>query len=347
MNIQYIYHKIRKQTIISAITPAFFLVFLIMIGSGYPFKDIISPQYYTGENRLEDAYFSSTDYVALSNITLYYTGYDSVKDSQIVGKYFYAFENNKCFFFLLNSEKALKTNDSITIDDLKLKLVLPDSDYNTLLTNLSEDIDWHYTHLSEVAPQCIAVEYHNILSYSYIFALLLACMGIYTLCILFLHMAVFICPILKKSLFPKISFKAKKILFQELNLELAEENSFHSLIPLVSNTKTEFYVTSSFVINFSYCDTYIIPLKNILWIYKHSKKVSHGMSELPSIYTLHIVLTTGTHIQFKNYTENNADAFIALLSSKNPNILTGYSQEHKVLAKKYLNYLHTIKRHGV
>lgn len=346
MNIQYIYHKIRKQTLISAIIPAVFLVFLIMTANRYPFKDIFAPNCYTGAVKLDKAFSSVADYMELSDVTLYYTGYDSVKDSQIVGKYFYAIEDNQCFFFLLNSEKALKAADSITVNNLKLKLVLPDSDYDNFLMNLSQDIDWQYTHLSEVSASHIAVEYHNILSYSYAFALLLAVMGIYSLCVLFLHVITFICPKVKNVLFPKTSFKIRRILFQKLALELDEENSLNSLIPLVSSKHTEFYVTPSFIINFSLCDTYIIPLKNILWIYKHSKKVSHGMSELPSIYTLHIVLTTGTHIQFKHYNEKNADALIALLSNKNPNILTGYSQAHKALAKKYLNYLHTAKRHG-
>ena len=37
----------------------------------------------------------------------------------------------------------------------------------------------------------------------------------------------------------------------------------------------------------------------------------------------------------------NSDALIALLAGKNPNILVGYSQEHKALAKKYLTYINT------
>ena len=346
MSIQYIYHKIRKQTIISGIIPAVFLVFLIIIADRYPFKDIFFPQCYSGVSKLDAAFTSKTDYVALSNVTLYYTGYDSAEDTQIVGKYFYAIEDNKCFFFLLSSEKALKAQHSITFDTLKLRLVPPDLNYNSLLTNLSTDIDWQLTHLSEVSPQYVAVESHNLLAYSYGLAFLLAFMGSYTLVVLLIHIIIFIYPRLQQGFFPKTSLQTKRRLFKKLGLELAEENSLSSLIPLASNDGSEFYVTPSFMINFSFFDTYVIPLKNILWIYKHVKKASHGISNMPSVYSLHVVLTTGTHIQFKNYNEKTADALIALLSNKNPNILTGYSQEHKALAKKYLNYLHTAKRHG-
>lgn len=347
MNIQYIYHKIRKKTLISAIIPVVFLVFLIFMAYNFPFKEVFSPITYSNVSKLDTAFTSRKDYVSLSDITLYYTGYDSVKNSQVVGKYFYAIENNKCYFFLLNSEKALESDTFITFEHLKLQLSSLDLNYNNLLTNLSEDINWQYTHMAEVSPQYVAVEYRGMLTYSYIFALLLTFMGIYTLVILLIHIVTFICPQLEKGLFPKTPFQQKKQLFQKLDWELSEANSFNSFIPLFANDGAEFYITDSFIINFSLFDTYIIPLENILWIYKHTKKLSHGVSEMPNIYTLHIVLTTGTHIQLKNYMEKNADALIALLSNKNPHILTGYSHEHKILAKKCLNYIHTAKKHGI
>ena len=231
MNIQYIYHKIRKKTLISAIIPVVFLVFLIFMAYNFPFKEVFSPITYSNVSKLDTAFTSRKDYVSLSDITLYYTGYDSVKNSQVVGKYFYAIENNKCYFFLLNSEKALESDTFITFEHLKLQLSSPDLNYNNLLTNLSEDINWQYTHMAEVSPQYVAVEYRGMLTYSYIFALLLTFMGIYTLVILLIHIVTFICPQLEKGLFPKTPFQQKKQLFQKLDWELSEANSFNSFIP--------------------------------------------------------------------------------------------------------------------
>lgn len=329
-------HNIRKQTLLSSIVPSLFLIFLLFMAYNYPFSDIFSPKHINNLSDLESEYTSKQDYINLTDITLYYTGYDSIADNKLAGHYYYALEGNQCFFFLLESEGNADAEDSITFDSLNLKLDRTDSNFSSFLTNLSADIDWSATHLTESSPAFFAYEYRNVLIFSYFFAGLLALMIIYTVILLLLNMTVLVFPFLQKGMLPCSGFSAKKKLFTHVAAITLKEKEEIINIRFSSRGQKEFFVTPSFLLYFSTYDTHILPVKDIIWIYEHATKPAHGISEASSVYTIHFILNNGRHIQFKNCPEKNSNTLIALLAGKNPHILVGYSEEHKTLAKKYL-----------
>lgn len=340
MSIRYIFSKIRKQTLSASILPFLCLAFFTFVAIDYPFFQIFFPQKLSDITHLEEAYETHTEYVVLEDITLHYTGYDSSARNKVTGRYFYAIKKNKCFFFLLNSKEALETADSITLTKAKLRLSPTGSGYDSLLTGLSEDMDWSYTHLAKSAPSFIAVENEYIFFYTVVFALVLFCFSFYFFSLLFRYLLVFVIPFLHKGLFPKASFRARERMFQKLSKELSEDTLE---LQWASSDKREFFLTDSFIINFSPHHTRVIPQKDIIWIYKHIPKAEEKHWDSPGKYTLHLLLKNGQHIPFKNYEETNADALIALLSSKNPDLLVGYSREHLILAKQYLHYIQSKK----
>ncbi len=333
---KFINHNIRKQTLLSSIIPALFLIFLLFTACNYPFSDIFSPKHIDNLSDLEIEYTSRQDYVNLTDITLYYTGYDSIANNKLNGHYYYALEGNQCFFFLLNSKESTDAEDSITFDSLDLKLGKANSNFSSFLTNLSADIDWSATHLTESSPAFLAYEYRDVLIFSYFFAGLLTVMIIYTVVLLSIHMTVLVFPFLQKGMLPCSGFSAKKKLFTRMAAITLKEKEEIIHIRFSSRGQKEFYITPSFLLYFSTYDTHIVPVKDIIWIYQHATKPAHGISEASSVYTIHFLLNNGRHIQFKNCPEKNSNTLIALLAGKNPHILVGYSEEHKTLAKKYL-----------
>lgn len=335
----FINHNIRRQTLLSSIIPALFLMFLLFIACNYPFSDIFSPKHIDNLSDLENQYSTRQDYVNLTNITLYYTGYDSIVKNKLNGHYYYAFAGNRCFFFLLESERNTEAEDSITFDSLNLKLVKTNSNFSSLLANLSADIDWSATHLTESSPAFLAYEYKDVLIFSYFFAGLLAVMITYTVFLLLINMTVFAFPFLQKGMLPCSGFSAKKKLFSNVAAITLKEKEEIIHIRFSSRGHKQFFIAPSFLLYFSTYDTHILPVKDIIWIYQHVTKPAHGISETSSMYTVHFILNSGRHIQFKNCPEKNSNALIALLAGKNPDILVGYSEEHKALAKRYLALL--------
>lgn len=333
---KFITHNIRKQTLLSSIIPALFLIFLLFTACNYPFSDIFWPKHINNLADLEIEYTSRQDYVNLTDITLYYTGYDSISNNKIKGHYYYALEGNQCFFFLLETKENTETEDSITFDSLDLKLDKANPNFSSFLTNLSADIDWSATHLTESSPAFLAYEYRDVLIFSYFFAGLLTVMIIYTAIVLSIHMAVLAFPFLQKGMLPCSGFSAKKKLFTRVTAITLKEKEEIIHIRFSSRGQKEFYIAPSFLLYFSTYDTHIVPVKDIIWIYQHATRPSHGISEVSSVYTIHFLLNNGRHIQFKNCPEKNSNALIALLAGRNPHILVGYSKEHKTLAKKYL-----------
>lgn len=333
---KFINHNIRKQTLLSSIIPALFLIFLLFMACNYPFSDIFSPKHIDNLSDLEIEYTSRQDYVNLTDITLYYTGYDSMTNNKLKGHYYYALEGNQCFFFLLKSKESTNAEDSITFDSLDLKLDKANSDFSSFLTNLSADIDWSATHLTESSPAFLAYEYRDVLIFSYFFAGILTVMITYTVILLSIHMTVLVFPFLQKGMLPCSGFSAKKKLFTRMAAITLKEKEEIIHIRFSSRGQKEFYITPSFLLYFSTYDTHTVPVKDIIWIYQHATKPAHGISEASSVYTIHFLLNNGRHIQFKNCPEKNSNTLIALLAGKNPHILVGYSEEHKTLAKKYL-----------
>lgn len=333
---KYIKHNIRKQTLFSSIIPALFLLFLLFMACNYPFSDIFAPKHLNNLSDLEIEYTSRQDYVNLTDITLYYTGYDSFVKNKLKGHYYYAVEGNRCFFFLLESEGNTAPKDSITFDSLNLKLIRTNSDFSSFLANLSADIDWSATHLAESSPTFLAYEYRDVLIFSYFFAGLLVVMLIYTVILVLINITVLVFPFLQKGLLPCSGFSAKKKLFTHAAATMLKEKEEIIHICFSSRGQKDFYVAPSFLLYFSTYDTRILPVKDIIWIYQHTARPAHGISDATSVYTIHFILNNGRHIQFKNCPEKNSNTLIALLAGKNPHILVGYSEEHKALAKKYL-----------
>ncbi len=341
---KFINRNIRKQTLLASIIPVIFLSFLLFTAWNYPFGDIFSPKHIDHLSALENEYTSRQDYVNLTNITLYYSGYDSIVRDKLKGRYYYAIENNQCFFFLLETQTVADAPDSVYFDSLNLKLGKTNANFSSFLANLSTDIDWSVTHLSEVSPTFLASEYRDILIFSYLFAGLLAVMCLYTVLVLLLNITVLVYPFLQKGLLPCTGFSAKKKLFQHMMAKTKKEKEEIIHIRVSSRGAKEFYITPSFLLYFSTYETRIIPVRDIIWIYNHVPKPAHGISEVSSLYTIHFILTTGRHVQLKGCPEKNSNALIALLAGKNPDILVGYSEEHKALAKQYLT-MRPQKRH--
>ena len=338
MSIKYIFSKIRKQTISTSVIPGLLFILFLLIGVRYPFGQIFFPEKLSDVSLLEETYKNHIDYITFDHINLHYTGYDAMEKSTVTGRYFYVIEKNKCYFFLLNSKEAMETEDSVTLENIRFSLKPVNQNFSTLINQLSNDMDWSFTHLSESAPIFLAVENHGIFIYSIIFLLLLGWFIIDLFIILLWHLMTLIYPKLHKGLFPKCSRKTR----EHMLCKLADELSQDTLnVQCVSTDKRDFFLTKSFIINISLYHTHIIPLKDIIWIYKHIPKTDQKHWDTPGKYTLHLLLKNGQHIPFKNYEETHANALIALLSAKNPDLLIGYSKEHLQLAKQYLSYLKT------
>lgn len=333
---KFINHNIRKQTLLSSIIPVLFLGFLLFFTWNYPFGNIFFPRHIDRLSDLVSEYTSRQDYVNLTNITLHYTGYDYIVKNTLKGRYYYALEEDKCFFFLLDTSAAVENPDSITFASLNLKLEKTKSDFSSFLEHLSTDIDWSATHLSETAPTFLACEYRDILIFSYFFAGLLIILGIYTIIVLLTNIAVLIYPFLQKGMLPCSGFSAKKKLYHTMISKISKEKEELIHIPFSSLRHKDFFVTPSFLLYFSTYETHVIPVKDIVWIYEHIPKPVHGISEASNLYTIHFILTGKRHVQLKGCPEQTSNSLIALLAGKNPDILIGYSQEHKALAKQYL-----------
>lgn len=334
MSIKQIYQRIRKQAFFPLLLPLSFTLLFSVIFSLYDFGQILFPKYFSAISQISATDLSTPSYIILNKAKLHYTGYDVIKNQKVKGRYYYSIQNHVCYFVLLDEKISANAKEIITLKNVRLHLIPLDNDFDGFISEISKDLDYSHIHLLEDTAPFVAVQSDSLFRYSIIaFILSMICLCVTTIIVLNYFMVILF-PASQKRLFPKCHRNLKKQMLSQLSFELAN-NRFDS--QETNATKIGFFFTDSFLVNFSSRHTKILPINEIVWVYKHIPKTTHKPWENPVRYSIHLVLKNRQHIILHGFEENNADILIALLHHKKKDILVGYSTEHLYLAKKIGN----------
>lgn len=341
MNIKQIYQRIRKQAFFSMLLPLSFSLLFIVIFGLYDFGQILSPQHFDELSQISANDLSTPSCIVLKKAKLHYTGYDFVQNGAIKGHYYYSIQNHVCYLVLLRDQKSETVPNVVSPQNIRLLLTPLDKEDEELLTELSNDIDYSKVHLSEDTAPFVAIQSDALYIYSIIACMFSLICILITTYITLSYALVILFPTRQKSLFPKCHKDLREQMLSQLSMELGRDTLNFQWS---SNPKRDFFFTDSFLINFSSRRTRILPVNEILWVYKHTPKTVHKQWDTPARFSIHLVLKNRQHIVLHGFEETNADTLIALLYNKDKDILIGYSSEHLLLAKEFLHSMETMKR---
>ena len=123
-------------------SPIIYLLLLAILWLVFPLGDMLRPHMLKADETLQNSYQDKNRYVRTTFYDLRFTGYTSESHGQTRGYFYYTIRDKQCEIVLLSPntcEEGLPTIDSLRVTG---RIVQGQETYQTLLSNLSDDLDW-------------------------------------------------------------------------------------------------------------------------------------------------------------------------------------------------------------
>lgn len=320
----YITRNIRAFYKRRLIAPICYLLLLVVLWFVFPLGEILNPSPFTATDTLESAYNDNKEYVTVTFEKLTFTGYTSSRFGSTNGYWYYGENDNTCYLVLLSPttcEEGLPTIESISAT---CSIVKGDSLYTKLLTNLATDLEWTLEGISTQLPDYYFSEPdYNPLSNFMLFFIYFG-----TGAFAALSLAKYILYCIVPALAPPCQ---NLIVYGNPFEQLAEAEEELATLPQLATE--DMFITEHYFIMTSPYGNAIVPIKEILWIYKYSTLQKFLWYHFSISYTLHISANKHLFIQCPKNIKSDIDGIIDYLSEANHDIMVGFSEENRLKAQ--------------
>lgn len=306
--------------------PIIYLIFLIFIWFYFGVFSVLFPSRISNSDSLEILYKKHESYIHTTLENLYFTGYTRNLGSHTTGYYYYTMRDGDCLVVLLSPSTCEEGIPEMTEIEISARIVSGSTaTYQDLLTQLSKDLDWTKEgicsqlsryYLSEPDFRPLTT---NILIVFLIVSGIYAGLNIIT-SLLYLAFPHFAPPCRQLAHFGKP---------KEL-LALAEEE----LATLPQLATEDMFITEHFFIETSNYGIAIVPIKEIIWIYKHSTLHKFFWYHFSISYTLHITANHHVYIQCPKNIKSDIDGIMDYLAEANHDILIGFNEKNRLAVQK-------------
>lgn len=294
------------------------LVFLLV-----PFYKLWNPLKITNLEQIAEFYNEEHIYVDITFEKLYYSGYDYLENGKQMGSYYYALEEEVCYFVILLSELTQDQAEVLEQVHLTARLVSGGKMLQELIKGMAEDLGWTAQGLSAVTSHIVVDGINATLFRSKLLFgihILLAVIAGFTIG----RLLVFIWrPMYYPACRHMRCYGSVKSHIRQLNKERKEEN-------LICGDLT---VTRHYLLYITRYEMQMIPLKDIFWAYKYS--MYHRFRKQKLTYTLRVVGRRGVTVIASEQKKRNVDKVLAYLEEEIAGIRIGYKKEYERTAKKY------------
>lgn len=300
--------------------PLIYIALLAVLWYLFPLSDIFVPKDLTGHQTLEDAYENGHRYVTTTVSDLTFTGYTSTRFGSTNGYFYYGKNSEGCFIVLLTPKTCEEGLPTIEEIDIRCRIMKTNASYRSLLAELAKDLDWTENGIHNQLPNYYFSEpdfnpivtsilfliYYGSLIYSII------CLAIYILYILL--------PVLSPPCQNLVVFGNPKRQLDEAEDELAT-------LPQLATE--DMFITEHYFILTSPYGNAIVPIQEILWIYKYSTLHKFLWYHFSISYTLHISANKHFFLQCPKNMKSDIDGIIDYLSEANQDILVGFTEKNR------------------
>lgn len=317
----YISRSIRAVYRRRLIAPTVYLLAAALLWFLSPLSDVLFPTEIFSSRELETNYRQGSGYVQATLTDLYFTGYTSTRFSRTVGYYYYTVLDDTCVLVLLSPSTCEEGLPHIASQHIYGRILRQGESYQALAEALAEDLNWTAQGLkSKISPYILSEPDLNPILTGMILSLF-ALSGIYALislglCLVYLMFPVLSPPCRQLGRFGKPS---------ELLAQAEEE-----LATLPQLATEDMFITEHYFIEIASSGIAIVPIREMIWIYKYSTLHKFFWYHFNISYTLYITLNKHVYIKCPKNMKSDIDGIIDYLAEANHNTLVGFSEENRL-----------------
>lgn len=328
-----VFSHIRKTSIRHFLLPIIPIVLATLLLVTLPYRELFWPQNVNTSKEAVKAYEAGSKYVSVQPDTLYYSGYDIVTDDDnVIGAFYYDIsESNQCTFYLLEVDKS-KRQETINKSTYLVKFENIDGLFDNMLELLATDLEWNYADLKKVTTPVVMIETHNeIWMYhgSFFALILVLTYGAYVFLSNLMYALV---PVLHPAV-----RKIKKFMgydsYKELSMDLD-----YQVVTEVSQAGG-MYITEKYFIHLGSFYVNIVPLSEIVFVYKHGQLQNLPGMHFKIKYTFHVRGNKKFRCACPGKNKEDVEFILDYFRENFPDILNGYSDENKKLAQEAIKEL--------
>ncbi len=323
----YITRSIKILYLKRLIAPVLYLCFLACLWVGLPVFSVLFPSRLENIEDMGKMHGKKDYYVNVSLQKLHFTGYTKTRYNMTTGYFYYCKSDDTGYIVLLNPstcEQGLPEIERLTVHG---KILARDANYDALLESLSKDLRWTKEGIASKVDSYYLSEPDFRYEFGMFLFLLMAGSTLYAVIAVFLNILFIAFPELSPPCQTLGNFGKRRELFARAEEELAT-------LPQLATE--DMFITEHFFIEISRYGIAIVPIQEIIWIYKHSTLHKLFWYHFSISYTLNITANKHVYIHCPKNIKSDIDGIIDYLAEANHNILVGFSEENrrKIQAKQ-------------
>ncbi len=300
--------------------PILYICLLAVLWFIFPLPDIYSPVEIDESQTIENVYKNGDEYVTVDLSNLTFTGYTSTRFGSTNGYFYYGENENGIFIVLLSPSTCEEGLPSIDWIRVTSRIMKGNASYQSLLARLAEELEWTEIGIQNQLPDYYFSEPdYNPTATTILFLIYFGTIFYALVCFL-LYLVYIFFPFLAPACQNLVVFGNPKEQLEEAEEELAT-------LPQLATE--DMFITEHYFILTSHYGNAIVPIQEILWIYKYSTLHKFLWYHFSISYTLHISANKHLFIQCPKNMKSDLDGIIDYLSEANHNILVGFTEANR------------------
>ncbi len=305
-----------KRKIVPAVI---FLGVIIILFFASPVFSMLRPLSINSESSITESY-NQNKYVKATLKNLYFTGYTKKFLDSIQGYYYYTMIDKDCVIVLLSPETCKYGESYIKDLVVDARIVKNGNSETHLFEYLAKDLNWKSDITKYISSYSINEPDANDFA-SFLLKHLVLIFGIADIIIIILYTIFIFVPKVSPSVLRLRSYGNPYKILEQAELEIAT-------LPQLATE--DMYITENFFIEVSKYGIAIVPIKEIIWIYKYSHLNKILWHHFSISYTLHITAKKRQYIKCPKNIKSDIDGVIEYLAEANHKILIGFNEENRL-----------------
>lgn len=312
-----LFNQIRRVNAFKLILPTIILIMLIAIADLTSIFEGLFPANLGNDQNLATHYGNGYRYVKITVPKLYYSGYDYMQGSSLRGHYYYSLDGGQCRIYVLDKFSG-EVPDILEDYRVTGRLIFKPDNYDNLMSLMARDLGWTQEGISSVTIDVVLsrANYHNVLML--VMGLLMFFAFIFVIASILTLIFNIIRPDYAYTFYSLGHHKERR-----LNI-LRAAKEFETTLIFESDT---IFVTARYFIYITNFNAAIIPLKDIIWMYKHSTYYNILIVSWLS-YTLRVITRNNHRYKFRGNDKEVVDELLKFLKDLDLGILLGYTTEN-------------------